>query len=64
MMMISMGLVFPPVGLVAFVVSGVAKISLTTVYKGTSVLIAAIFVAAFLVMIFPQIATWLPSTMR
>jgi C4-dicarboxylate transporter DctM subunit len=64
MMMISMGLVFPPVGLVAFVVSGVAKISLTTVYKGTAVLIIAIFLATFLVMIFPQIATWLPSTMR
>jgi TRAP-type C4-dicarboxylate transport system permease large subunit len=64
MMMISMGLVFPPVGLVSFVVSGVAKIGLTTVYKGTSVLIIAIFVATFLVMIFPQIATWLPSTMR
>jgi C4-dicarboxylate transporter DctM subunit len=64
MMMISMGLVFPPVGLVAFVVSGVSKISLTTVYKGTGVLIIAIFLATFLVMIFPQIATWLPSTMR
>jgi tripartite ATP-independent transporter DctM subunit len=64
MMMISMGLVFPPVGLVAFVVSGVGKVELTKVYKGTSILIIAIFFATLLVMIFPQIALWLPSKMR
>jgi C4-dicarboxylate transporter, DctM subunit len=64
MMMISMGLVFPPVGIVAFVVSGTAKISLTEVYKGTSIFIFAIFLATILVMLIPSIALWLPSTMR
>jgi tripartite ATP-independent transporter DctM subunit len=64
MMMISMGLVFPPVGIVAFVVSGTANINLAKVYKGTGILIVAIFLATFLVMVFPKIALWLPSTMH
>jgi C4-dicarboxylate transporter DctM subunit len=63
MMMVAMGLVFPPVGMIAFVVSATAKIDLVKVYKGTSIMIIAIFVATFLIMIFPQIALWLPSTM-
>src|SRR4029077_893303 len=38
MMMVSMGLVFPPVGMIAFVVSATAKVDLMKVYKGTTVL--------------------------
>jgi len=63
-LMVCMGLVFPPVGLVAFVVSATANVDLTKVYRGTSVLIVAIFITTALVMIFPQIALWLPATMR
>jgi tripartite ATP-independent transporter DctM subunit len=63
-MMVCMGLVFPPVGLVAFVVSATTHVDLVTVYRGTTVLICAIFLAFVLVMIFPQIALWLPATMR
>jgi TRAP-type C4-dicarboxylate transport system permease large subunit len=63
-MMVCMGLVFPPVGLVAFVVSATTKVPLETVYRGTSILICAIFLAFIFVMIFPQIAIWLPATMR
>jgi C4-dicarboxylate transporter DctM subunit len=63
-MMVCMGLVFPPVGLVAFVVSATANVNLVTVYRGTSILILAIFLTFALVMIFPQIALWLPATMR
>jgi TRAP-type C4-dicarboxylate transport system permease large subunit len=63
MMLISMGLVFPPVGMCAFVVSAVGKIDLTTVYKGTSILMIAIILSTILIMVFPQIVLWLPSTM-
>ncbi len=63
-MMVCMGLVFPPVGLVAFVVSAAAKVDLVKVYKGTSILVTAIIATTILLMIFPQLATWLPSTMR
>jgi tripartite ATP-independent transporter DctM subunit len=64
MMMVSMGLVFPPVGMIAFVVSATANVSLVKVYKGTSILMIAIILTTIMIMIFPQIALWLPATMR
>ena len=64
MMMVAMGLVFPPVGLIAFVVSATAGVDLVKVYKGTSVLMLSLVVTTILLMIFPQIALWLPATMR
>jgi C4-dicarboxylate transporter DctM subunit len=63
-MMVAMGLVFPPVGMIAFVVSATANVDLVTVYRGTSIMIIAIFIATVLVMIFPELALWLPRTMR
>lgn len=64
MMMVAMGLVFPPVGMVAFVVSATGGVELTKVYKGTSILMFAILITTILLMIFPEIALWLPRTMR
>jgi len=64
MLMVAMGLVFPPVGLLAFIVSATAGVDLAKVYKGTSVLMLAIVLTTVLVMIFPQLALWLPATMR
>jgi TRAP-type C4-dicarboxylate transport system permease large subunit len=64
MLMVAMGLVFPPVGLIAFIVSATAGVDLMRVYKGTGVLMLAILVTLLLVMAFPQIALWLPQTMR
>ena len=64
MLMVSMGLVFPPVGIIAFVVSATAGVDLMKVYKGTSVLMVSIVLTTILLMIFPQIALWLPATMR
>jgi C4-dicarboxylate transporter, DctM subunit len=64
MMMVAMGLVFPPVGMLAFVVSGASRIDLVKVYKGCSVLIVAIFATTALLMIFPDIALYLPRAMR
>jgi C4-dicarboxylate transporter DctM subunit len=64
MLMVSMGLVFPPVGMIAFVVSSSANVSLIKVYTGTSILMIALVMTTILVMIFPQIALWLPATMK
>jgi len=63
-LMVAMGLVFPPVGMVAFVVSATANVKLTKVYKGTSILVVALVATTILVMIFPQLALWLPSRMK
>ena len=63
-LLIAMGLVFPPVGMIAFIVSATADVDLVKVYKGTSVLIIAIFLTTILIMIFPQIVLWLPLKMH
>ena len=62
--LIMMGFVFPPVGLICFVVSAAGRIKLSDVYKGSSILIIAIMLTLFSLMIFPQIALFLPSTMK
>jgi C4-dicarboxylate transporter DctM subunit len=64
MLMVSMGLVFPPVGMIAFVVSSTANVALMKVYTGTSILMIAIVLTTILIMVFPQIVLWLPNTMR
>ncbi len=64
MLMVSMGLVFPPVGMIAFVVSSTGNVRLTKVYKGTSILMVALVATTILIMVFPQIVLWLPSTMK
>ena len=64
MLMVAMGLVFPPVGMIAFVVSSSANVSLVKVYTGTSILMIALILTTVLLMVFPQIALWLPNTMK
>jgi tripartite ATP-independent transporter DctM subunit len=64
MLMVSMGLVFPPVGIDAFIVSASANIDLTKVYKGTTIMMTAIVLTLVLVMVFPSVVLWLPSHMH
>ena len=61
MLLVAMGLVFPPVGIAAFIVAGTARIDVVDVFKGTFVLIIPIMVTAVLIMVFPSIALFLPS---
>jgi TRAP-type C4-dicarboxylate transport system permease large subunit len=64
MLMVAMGLVFPPVGMIAFVVSSSANVSLLKVYTGTSILMIALVLTTALIMVFPQIVLWLPNSMK
>jgi len=63
-MNVAMGLVTPPVGLVGFVVSATAHVDLMKVYKGTVLLLPALILTTLLLMVFPEIALWLPSKMN
>jgi C4-dicarboxylate transporter DctM subunit len=57
-----MGVITPPVGVNVYVIKGVAeKVPLETIFKGILPFLAAIVVAVIILMIFPQIATFLPS---
>jgi tripartite ATP-independent transporter DctM subunit len=64
MLMVAMGLVFPPVGMIAFVVSSSGNVGLMKVYAGTSILMIALILTTILLMIFPQLVLWLPNTMK
>jgi len=60
-----MGVITPPVGVNAYVVSGIERsISLPTVFRGSLPFLFALAVACALLMIFPQLATWLPQIVR
>ncbi len=60
-----MGVITPPVGVNVYVVSGIDRsIPLQTVFRGSVPFLLALFVACGLLMVFPQLATWLPQIVR
>ncbi len=62
-LMILIGFLTPPVGVVAIVTSGLTKIKLETVFQGTIPFWFSLMAAALVLILFPQIATFLPSLM-
>jgi tripartite ATP-independent transporter DctM subunit len=59
-----LGMVLPPVGMMAFLIQNMLKDpSIGTVYKGCLPFAAVLIIVGFLVIVFPQIALFLPSTM-
>lgn len=57
-----MGVITPPVGVNVFVVGGIGRsIPIQQIFKGALPFLLALFAAAILLIIFPGIATWLPS---
>lgn len=61
--LVEIGLVTPPVGLNVFIVSSIGKIPLGTAFRGSAILLLPCIVALILLMIFPQIALYLPNKM-
>ncbi|NPV03774.1 MAG: TRAP transporter large permease [Syntrophaceae bacterium] len=60
-----MGVITPPVGINAYVVAGVARdVPLQTIFRGALRLLAAQIATAALLILFPQIALWLPRLMH
>ena len=60
-----MGVITPPVGINVYVISGIAKdIPLEVIFKGALPFLLAILTTVTLLMIFPQIALFLPNLMR
>jgi tripartite ATP-independent transporter DctM subunit len=62
-LMILIGFLTPPVGVVSVVTSGITKIKLETVFKGTIPFWFALIASTVLLMLFPDIATFLPNFM-
>ncbi len=60
-----MGVITPPVGVNVYVVSGMERdLSLQTVFRGALPFLGALVAAVALIIIFPGIATWLPSLVK
>lgn len=58
------GLVTPPVGMNAYVVSATVKVPLDQVFRGTGVMLSFEAITLAILLAFPVIATWLPSLMK
>jgi C4-dicarboxylate transporter, DctM subunit len=58
-----MALITPPIGINVFVVAGVSRVPMFTVFKGIFPFFLAMCICTVLIIIFPQIATFLPDTM-
>lgn len=61
--LIEIGLITPPVGLDTYQLSGVTGISVSTIFRGAIPFLIAALVGIALIILFPQIALFIPSTM-
>jgi C4-dicarboxylate transporter DctM subunit len=57
------GVVIPPVAICVFVVKNITKESMGTIYKGVTPFLIALGLMWILLLLFPQLALWLPSLM-
>lgn len=55
------GVILPPMAINAFVVSGVAKVPISTVYKGIYPFIVGMSICLLILLLFPEISLWLPG---
>jgi C4-dicarboxylate transporter DctM subunit len=60
---VNLGLITPPMGGVLFIISQIGAIPINTVIKGAILPVAVLLVLLVLLLVFPQMATWLPSMM-
>jgi C4-dicarboxylate transporter DctM subunit len=61
----TMGAVTPPVGICAYVVSGMSgEIPLASVFRGVIWFLPVYIVTMVLLIVWPQLALWLPSFIR
>jgi tripartite ATP-independent transporter DctM subunit len=64
-MVVELGLITPPIGMNVFVIKGIAKdVPLEDIFRGVTPFIIAQIILIGILIVFPQIALWLPSTMQ
>lgn len=59
--LMAMGMILPPVGMNVFVIQGMTGVPMGEIYKGTAPFLVADFIQILLLLIFPQIVTFLPN---
>jgi tripartite ATP-independent transporter DctM subunit len=64
-MVVELGLITPPIGMNVFVIKGIARdVPLEDIFRGVTPFIIAQVILIGILIIFPGIALWLPSTMQ
>lgn len=58
---VMIGVVIPPVAICVFVVKNITKEPMKNIYKGVMPFLISLFIVLGLLIIFPQLALWLPS---
>ena len=62
---IELGMIIPPVGIIVFVLHGLAPdIPMRTIYRGVTPFIVADLLLLGLIAVFPAIALWLPAALK
>jgi len=61
--LMEMGMILPPVGMNVFVIQGITNVPMGTIYRGVTPFIISDFIQIILLMIFPQIVTFIPDLM-
>jgi TRAP-type C4-dicarboxylate transport system permease large subunit len=57
------GAITPPFGLNMFVLKGMGNVPMSVIFKGVTPFVAADIVRIAILVVFPAITLWLPSTM-
>lgn len=60
----NMASITPPFGISLFVMKGIAKVPLSTMFRASVPFIAALGVCLFLVVMFPSLSIWLPMLLK
>lgn len=55
------GIILPPMAINVFIVSGIAKVPIGTVYKGIYPYLVGMSICLLILLFFPQISLWLPN---
>ena len=63
-MMLNIGLLTPPVGVVSLVTASITRVPPMKVFRGVVPLWITLIVASAIVVAFPQLATFLPNLMK
>jgi len=60
---VNLGLITPPMGGILYIISQIGSIPFFTTVKGAIMPIIVLLLVMMLIIIYPAIATWLPSLM-
>jgi tripartite ATP-independent transporter DctM subunit len=61
--LMEMGMILPPVGINVYVIQGITGVPMMTIFRGITYFVIADFIEILLLMIFPQLATFIPNMM-